>query len=202
MDEFQKYGEAFLKNEQNKMSDPIKQIAENANQQELEHWKVLQDTQKKVFEIRQDASINLAKTEDKMFGKWEEAIRNKNGESGQSTNAKSNVSNNTFTASDFSSLQASAQSVFNDIVNSIKSIQASCYNISSIVNSGDSQYSSRWSNVGNSFEVSLQKAAEYQGIITRTMTDYISKTVDNETQAEADLSAIDDEIANLIGNNG
>ena len=40
-----------LKNEQNKMSDPIKQIAENANQLELERWKVLQDTQKNALSI-------------------------------------------------------------------------------------------------------------------------------------------------------
>ena len=51
------------------------QIAASAQKSEMERWKILQDTQTKCFEIQQDVSVNQAKTEDKMFGKWDEYIR-------------------------------------------------------------------------------------------------------------------------------
>ncbi|MBQ7569048.1 hypothetical protein IJT17_09655 [bacterium] len=51
------------------------QIAANAQKSEMERWKILQDTQTKCFEIQQDVTVNQAKTQDKMFGKWDEYIR-------------------------------------------------------------------------------------------------------------------------------
>lgn len=51
------------------------QIAADAQKQQMERWKILQDTQTKVFEIQQDVTVNKAKTQDKMFNKWDEYIR-------------------------------------------------------------------------------------------------------------------------------
>jgi hypothetical protein len=51
------------------------QIAASAQKSEMERWKILQDTQTKCFEIQQDVTVNQAKTQDKMFGKWDEYIR-------------------------------------------------------------------------------------------------------------------------------
>lgn len=51
------------------------QIGADAQKQQMERWKILQDTQTKVFEIQQDVTVNKAKTQDKMFGKWDEYIR-------------------------------------------------------------------------------------------------------------------------------
>ena len=51
------------------------QIAANAQKSEMERWKILQDTQTKCFEIQQDVTVNQAKTQDKMFNKWDEYIR-------------------------------------------------------------------------------------------------------------------------------
>lgn len=51
------------------------QIAADAQKQQMERWKILQDTQTKIFEIQQDVTVNKAKTQDKMFNKWDEYIR-------------------------------------------------------------------------------------------------------------------------------
>jgi len=51
------------------------QIGADAQKQQMERWKILQDTQTKVFEIQQDVTVNKAKTQDKMFNKWDEYIR-------------------------------------------------------------------------------------------------------------------------------
>jgi hypothetical protein len=41
----------------------------------MERWKVLQDTQTKIFEIQQDVTVNKARTADKAFQKWDDYIR-------------------------------------------------------------------------------------------------------------------------------
>ena len=51
------------------------QMQADAQKQEMSRWKILQDTQTKIFEIQQDVTVNRAKTQDKMFGKWDEYIR-------------------------------------------------------------------------------------------------------------------------------
>ncbi|MGM9998211.1 MAG: hypothetical protein ACI38Q_02265 [Candidatus Bruticola sp.] len=51
------------------------QIQADAQKQQMQRWKILQDTQTKIFEIQQDVTVNRAKTQDKMFGKWDEYIR-------------------------------------------------------------------------------------------------------------------------------
>ena len=45
------------------------QIGADAQKQQMERWKILQDTQTKIFEIQQDVTVNKAKTQDKMFNK-------------------------------------------------------------------------------------------------------------------------------------
>ena len=51
------------------------QIGADAQKQQMERWKILQDTQTKIFEIPQDVPVNKAKPQDKMFNKWDEYIR-------------------------------------------------------------------------------------------------------------------------------
>ncbi|MCL5773636.1 MAG: hypothetical protein M1536_04580 [Firmicutes bacterium] len=51
------------------------QIQADAQKQQMERWKILQDTQTKIFEIQQDVTVNKAKTQDKMYQKWDEYIR-------------------------------------------------------------------------------------------------------------------------------
>ena len=51
------------------------QIQANAQKQQMERWKILQDTQTKIFEIQQEVTVNKAKTQDKMFNKWDDYIR-------------------------------------------------------------------------------------------------------------------------------
>ena len=51
------------------------QMQADAQKQEMSRWKILQDTQTKIFEIQQDVTVNKAKTQDKMFNKWDEYIR-------------------------------------------------------------------------------------------------------------------------------
>lgn len=51
------------------------QMAADAQKQQMERWKILQDTQTKIFEIQQDVTANKAQTQDKAFKKWDEYIR-------------------------------------------------------------------------------------------------------------------------------
>ena len=51
------------------------QIQADAQKQQMERWKIIQDTQTKIFEIMQDVTNNRSKTQDKMFNKWDEYIR-------------------------------------------------------------------------------------------------------------------------------
>jgi len=59
---------------QNAMTIAI-QMQADAQKQQMARWKILQDTQTKIFEIQQDVTVNKAKTQDKMFNKWDEYIR-------------------------------------------------------------------------------------------------------------------------------
>ncbi|MBM3461346.1 MAG: hypothetical protein FJX76_04520 [Armatimonadetes bacterium] len=51
------------------------QMQADAQKQQMQRWKILQDTQTKIFEIQQDVTVNKARTQDKMFNKWDEYIR-------------------------------------------------------------------------------------------------------------------------------
>jgi len=51
------------------------QIQAERQKHEWNKWKIIQDTQTKIFEIQQDVTLNRAKTQDKIFGKWDEFIR-------------------------------------------------------------------------------------------------------------------------------
>jgi hypothetical protein len=51
------------------------QMAADAMQQQMQRWKVLQDTQTKIFEIQQDVTANKSQTQDKAYQKWDEYIR-------------------------------------------------------------------------------------------------------------------------------
>ena len=51
------------------------QIQADAQKQQMERWKILQDTQTKIFEIQQDVTANKAQTQDKAYKKWDEYIR-------------------------------------------------------------------------------------------------------------------------------
>ncbi len=51
------------------------QIAANAQKQRTERWKIMTDTQTKIFEITQDVTVNKAKTADKAFNAMDQYIR-------------------------------------------------------------------------------------------------------------------------------
>ena len=51
------------------------QIAADAQKQQMERWKIMQDVQTKMFEISQDVTVNKAKTADKAFGAFDGYIR-------------------------------------------------------------------------------------------------------------------------------
>ena len=59
---------------QNALTISTQMQADNQKQQ-MQRWKILQDTQTKIFEIQQDVTVNKARTQDKMFNKWDEYIR-------------------------------------------------------------------------------------------------------------------------------
>lgn len=51
------------------------QIAADAQKQRAERWKVMSDTQTKIFEITQDVTVNKAKAADKAFQAMDGYIR-------------------------------------------------------------------------------------------------------------------------------
>ncbi|MCD6310645.1 MAG: hypothetical protein J7M18_08005 [Candidatus Eremiobacteraeota bacterium] len=63
-----------VNDQQNAMTIYTQTLAQTQKQQ-MDRWKILQDTQTKIFEIQQDVTVNKAKTQDKMFKKWDEYIR-------------------------------------------------------------------------------------------------------------------------------
>ena len=63
-----------LNDQQNAMTIYSQTMAQTQKQQ-MSRWQIMQDTQTKIFEIQQDVTVNQAKTQDKMFKKWDEYIR-------------------------------------------------------------------------------------------------------------------------------
>jgi RHS repeat-associated protein len=52
-----------------------RQMTDDERRQMEERWRILRETQTEIFEIMQDVTINKAKTQDKMFNKWDEYIK-------------------------------------------------------------------------------------------------------------------------------
>lgn len=46
-----------------------------AEKSEWNKWKIVQDTQNKIYEIQQTVTVDKAKTQDKMFNKWDEYVK-------------------------------------------------------------------------------------------------------------------------------
>lgn len=53
----------------------MSQMQADNQKQQMERWKILQDTQTKIFEIQQDVTANKAQTQDKAYKRWDEYIR-------------------------------------------------------------------------------------------------------------------------------
>lgn len=51
------------------------QMQADTQKQTMRRWQIQQDTQTKQNEIMQDVNVNKAKTNDKMFQKWDEYMR-------------------------------------------------------------------------------------------------------------------------------
>ncbi len=51
------------------------QMQADSQKNQMRRWQIMQDTQTKIFEIQQDVTVNKAKTQDKMFNKWDQYIR-------------------------------------------------------------------------------------------------------------------------------
>ena len=50
-------------------------IQAQAQRQEMQRWQIATDTQTKIMEIQQETTVNRAKTQDKLFKKWDDYIR-------------------------------------------------------------------------------------------------------------------------------
>lgn len=51
------------------------QMAADAQKENANRWKILSDTQTKIFEIVSDVTVHKAKTHDKLFEQWDKYIR-------------------------------------------------------------------------------------------------------------------------------
>ena len=51
------------------------QMVADSQKQQMDRWKIAQDTQTKIFEITQDVTVQRAKTQDKVFQHWDQYIR-------------------------------------------------------------------------------------------------------------------------------
>jgi hypothetical protein len=51
------------------------QIAADAQKQQMERWKILQDTQTRIFEIQQDVTVNKAQTQSRSYKAFDAYIR-------------------------------------------------------------------------------------------------------------------------------
>ncbi len=59
----------------NAMTHIQSKMQSDAQKQQMERWKILQETQTKIFEIQQDITVNKAKTQDKLYHQWDQFIR-------------------------------------------------------------------------------------------------------------------------------
>lgn len=61
--------------DQIQVEQTVYSMAAEKQKSEWNKWKILQDTQTKIYEIQQEVTLNRAKTSDKMFGKWDEYVK-------------------------------------------------------------------------------------------------------------------------------
>ena len=50
-------------------------MACESEKSEWNKWKLIEDTQNKIYEIQQDVIQNQTKTQDKVFGKWDDIVK-------------------------------------------------------------------------------------------------------------------------------
>jgi hypothetical protein len=60
---------------QQERANLLNQVDSDAQKQQMAHWKILQDTQTKIFAITQEALTNKAQTQDAAYKKWEKYLR-------------------------------------------------------------------------------------------------------------------------------
>jgi len=51
------------------------QIVADARKQQMDRWKIMQETQRKILEITQNVATNKARTQDRVLPKWDDYIR-------------------------------------------------------------------------------------------------------------------------------
>ncbi|MEW6283178.1 MAG: hypothetical protein AB1758_31505 [Candidatus Eremiobacterota bacterium] len=51
------------------------EIQADAAKQQAQRWKILRETQTKIFELQQEVVLNQAKTAQKMHDKWSDYVR-------------------------------------------------------------------------------------------------------------------------------
>ncbi|MBS1792271.1 MAG: hypothetical protein JSS81_00375 [Acidobacteria bacterium] len=54
----------------------MSQLSQDAQKQQAERWKIMKETQNRIFEITQDVTVNKARTADKMYEAMDNYIRN------------------------------------------------------------------------------------------------------------------------------
>jgi hypothetical protein len=65
-----------MQNEDFRKAMAIAESMQSDNQkQQVERWKILQDTQEQIFSIQKDVTLNKAQTNDPAYKKWDEYIR-------------------------------------------------------------------------------------------------------------------------------
>ena len=62
-------------NNQIKADETLLAMQAESEKAEWNKWKLIQDTQNKIYEIQQGVAVDQAKTQDKMFNKWDEYIK-------------------------------------------------------------------------------------------------------------------------------
>jgi len=63
-----------VNDQQNAMTIYTQALSQTQKQQQ-QRWQIMTDTQTKIFEINQDVTQNIAKTQQNLFKKWDEYIR-------------------------------------------------------------------------------------------------------------------------------
>lgn len=65
----------MLNNANIKLQENELSMAMAQQKSEWNMWKMVEDTQNKIYEIQQTVAVDQAKTQDKMFNKWDEYIK-------------------------------------------------------------------------------------------------------------------------------
>lgn len=67
---------AQLENQtQQQLMNINQEMQSTAQKGEMQRFQIMYDTQTKVMEMQQDMTLNRAKSQDKMFGKWDEFVK-------------------------------------------------------------------------------------------------------------------------------